>query len=121
MKKISWLIAPLAFAAPLIASAQNAGINMSIVRGYSSSIINIINNVFVPVIFAAAFLTFLWGVYKYLILGASEEKSREEGRNFVFWGVIGFVVILSVWGLVAVVGSTFNLTAGGTAPNFPTL
>lgn len=121
MKNISWLIAPLTFATPLIASAQNAGINMSIIRGYSSSIINIINNVFVPVIFAIAFLTFLWGVYKYFILGASEEKSREEGRNFVFWGIIGFVVILSVWGLVAIVGNTLNLTAGGTAPNFPTL
>lgn len=121
MKKISWLIAPLSFATPLFAAAQGTGINMGIVTGYSSSIINIINNVFVPVLFAVAFLTFLWGVYKYFILGATKEESRKEGRDFVFWGIIGFVVILSMWGLVAVVGSTFGLSAGGTAPNYPTL
>lgn len=148
MKKISWLIAPIAllvvFAIPVFASAQDTytcplgqtisadgarclpasgsgGINIGLVRGYSNSIINIINNVFVPVLFAIAFLTFLWGVYKYFILGATKEESRKEGRDFVFWGIIGFVVILSMWGLVAVVGNTLGLSAGGAAPNYPTL
>jgi hypothetical protein len=130
MKRFSRFAIPLALAtsvaASLVAFAQNSisgstGVNLTIVKGYSASILYVINNVFVPVVFALAFLTFLWGVYKYFILGATEEKSRVDGRNFVFWGIIGFVVILSIWGLVAVVGSTFGLTAGGTAPNYPML
>lgn len=148
MKGFSRLVAPIAFfvvlALPLFAAAQDtfvcpvgqtpnasgtacvpsaggSGVNIGLVKGYSTSILYVINNVFVPVLFAVAFLTFLWGVYKYFILGASEEKSREEGKQFVFWGIIGFVVILSVWGLVAVVGNTFNLSAGGAAPSYPTL
>ena len=106
---------------PYTPSSSGGNINLTIAQGYRDSILSAINNIFVPVLFAVAFLVFLWGVYKYFILGAAEEKSREEGRNFVLWGIIGFVVILSVWGLVAIVGNTFSLTAGGTAPSYPTL
>ncbi len=102
-------------------SSSGGGINLNAIAPYKAGILSLINAVFVPVLFAIAFLTFLWGVYKYFILGATEEKSREEGRNFVLWGIIGFVVILSVWGLVAVVVDTFNLSPGGAAPSYPTL
>lgn len=102
-------------------SGGAGSVNISVIKGYSDGIIAIINNVFVPVLFAIAFLVFIWGVYKYFILGATEEKSREDGRTFVMWSIIGFVVILSVWGLVNIVTSTFNLTTGGTGPKPPTL
>lgn len=108
------------FATPLFAAAQT-GINTSAITPYSDGIINVINGILVPVLIAVAFLMFLYGVYKYFILGAADPKSREEGRDFILWGIIGFVVILSVWGLVAIVGDTFGLTAGGGAPSYPTL
>jgi hypothetical protein len=124
MKNLSRICTPLvllvSFSAPFFAAAQS-GINVGVIKSYSDSIISLINTVFVPVLFAIAFLYFLYGVYKYFILGAAEEKSREEGRDFILWSVIGFAVILSVWGLVAIVTNTFGLTAGGTAPNYPTL
>lgn len=104
-----------------VSSGGGGGINIRALTPYSDSIIFIINNVFIPVIFAIAFLTFLWGVYRYFILGADNEAEREKGKSFVLWGVIGFVVILSVWGLVAVVLNTFGLSPGGIAPNYPTL
>lgn len=97
------------------------GINASYLLGYKNSIVFIINSLFVPVLFAVAFLTFLWGVYKYFILGADNDTERATGRQFVLWGILGFVVILSVWGLVAVVGSTFGLSPGGDAPSYPKL
>lgn len=85
------------------------GVNLNVIKPYSDAIIALINSFIVPVLFAIAFLTFLWGVYKYFILGAAEEKSREDGRQFILWGLIGFVVILSVWGLVGLVANTFML------------
>lgn len=103
--------------APLLAAAQvPTGINLNTIRPYSTGIVNFINGILVPVLMAVAFIVFLYGVYKYFILGAAEEKSRTEGRQFTLWGVIGFVVILSLWGLVNLVMGTFGLTIGGAPP-----
>ena len=97
------------------------GINIAYLQYYSRSVIDIINRLFVPVLLAIAFITFLWGVYNYFILGATDEKNRADGRQFVLWGIIGFAVIFSIWGLVNIVSGTFNLPHGGVAPRFPLL
>ncbi len=123
MKKPFRFILPVALVLPLFASAATVpiGINTQVIAPYKTGILYLINGVFVPILFAVAFLMFIYGVYKYFILGATEEKSREDGRQFVLWGVVGFAVILSVWGLVAVVLNTFGLSAGGVAPLPPSL
>jgi len=101
-------------------SPSGGGINLNVVEPYSKGIINLINGILVPVLMAIAFITFLWGVFKYFIYGADNETERATGKQFVLWGVIGFVVILSVWGLVAILANVFNLQLGGTAPKPPT-
>lgn len=98
-----------------------SGINEQYLQGYKTSIIGIINNLVAPVLLAIAFIFFLFGVYRYFILGATNDTERATGRQFILWGIIGFVVIFSLWGLVAIVRSTFGLTAGGGAPPYPTL
>ncbi len=105
----------------LTQQSTTGGVNLNVIKPYSDGIINLINGILVPVLMAIAFIVFLWGVYKYFILGAADPKSQEEGRQFVLWGIIGFVVILCVWGLVAIVTGTLNLTPGGKAPNTPTI
>lgn len=122
MKKISKLAAVSALAAslaaPLLALAD--GIDQKPLQGYANSIVNIINNALVPLLLAVAFIVFLFGVYKYFIAGAEKDTEREEGRKFVLYGIIGFVIILSVWGLVAIVRNTLNLTTSSnpTPPTF---
>lgn len=95
--------------------------NIGILTGYKGDIVYLINSVFVPVLFAVAFLTFLWGVYRYFILGADNDTERAKGKEFVLWGIIGFVVILSVWSLVRIVTGTLGISTGGAAPGYPTL
>ena len=92
---------------------------MFYLQGYKDNILYIINSYFVPVLIAIAFITFLWGVYKYFILGAASDTERATGRQFVLWGIIGLVIILTVWGLVAIVGGTLGLQLGGAAPFKP--
>lgn len=122
MKNISRFVTHSAliasFFAPFLVSAQIDKTKIVAYTTGSNGIISVINSILVPALIAIAFITFLWGVYKYFILGAADEKSRTDGRQFVLWGVIGFVVILSVWALVTIVISTFNLT--GTTPTPPT-
>ena len=96
-----------------------SGINLNYLTPYSSGIINLINGIFIPVLMAVAFITFIWGVFKYFIWGAESDTERATGRRFILWGIIGFVVILSVWGLVAIVRGAFGLPFGGFAPRPP--
>ena len=111
----------VSFFVPFLASAQIDKTKIVAYTTGTNGIISVINGILVPVLIAIAFITFLWGVYKYFILGATEEKSRTDGKQFVLWGIIGFVVILSVWALVTIVKDTFNLTgANPTPPTFVT-
>lgn len=95
--------------------------NLSYVQSYATTIIVAINSYIVPVLFAIAFLYFIYGIYKYFIYGAADDTSRANGRQFILWGLIGFAVIVSIWGLVALAGNILGLTPGGSVPAYPTL
>ncbi len=73
-----------------------------------TGIIGIINTVIVPVIFALAFLVFIWGVFKF-VANAGDETKRAEGRQFILWGLLGIVVLFSVWGFVNLLLSTLGI------------
>ena len=63
-------------------------------------VIRFIDSVLVPLIFSLAFIIFLWGVFRFFIAGAEDKEKREDGKKFVMWGIIGFVLMFSLWGIV---------------------
>lgn|SRR3989344_950338 len=69
----------------------------------------IIGKSVVPFIFAIAIVMFIWGAIKFLIIDAGEEKKREEGKQFMLWGIIALAVMISIWGLVSILGNTFGI------------
>jgi hypothetical protein len=100
------------FAFPVLAFAQ-----INTLSDVGSTIIGIINNILVPVLFALAFIVFIWGAFLTFIVGASSEETKDKGKNLMLWGLIGFFVMVSVWGLVNIMTSTFVTT--NTAPTIP--
>lgn len=64
-----------------------------------------------PILFSMAIVAFLYGVQKYILAGASEDKVK-EGREMMIYGIIGLAVMFSVWGLVRLVASTFFILPG---------
>jgi len=101
MKKALALLA--AFTLPLVSSAAVNNLSDA-----GSFIINTINNVLVPVLFAVAFIVFLWGAFNTFILGANSEEVKEKGKNLMLWGLIGFFVMVSIWGLVNILTGTVS-------------
>ena len=75
----------------------------------TTGIIGVINTVIVPFIGALAFFVFVWGVVNYFFFGSDNEMKRKEGRQFVFWGILGMVLFFSVWGFINLVLSTLNI------------
>ena len=84
----------------------------------ASTIINMINNVLVPVLFAIAFIVFLYGIARAYIFSGGDPGKVAEGHKLLLWGLVAFVVMISVWGLVNVVANTFGLQ-GAYAPLLP--
>jgi small-conductance mechanosensitive channel len=88
-------------------------LNIALLDTYSQQIVAFINFVLVPLLTAVAFITFLYGVFNYFIRGADNSEKRSEGSMFVLYGVIGFVIIFSLWGLVNVGVSVLGVPTGG--------
>ena len=78
----------------------------------STGLIGVLNTVVVPMIFTLAVAAFIWGVVNHFLLHGGEEKSREEGRQFIFWGIIGLVVLFAVWSIVNLLLSTLGIAPG---------
>ena len=77
----------------------------------NSGIVGAINTFIVPVIFALAFAFFIWGVASRFFFHGDDETKREEGKKFILWGILGMVVMFSVWGLVNILLSTLGISS----------
>ncbi|MDE2037963.1 MAG: hypothetical protein KGI69_01925 [Patescibacteria group bacterium] len=56
---------------------------------------------------AFAVVMFVWYVIQYFI---KADADRKAAGTYVLFSVIGFFVILSIWGLVNILGGTFGLS-----------
>ena len=75
----------------------------------AGQITDFINNILVPFLLTLALLFFIYGVFKFFIQGGDDEEKRKEGKNVVMWAIIGFVVIVSIWGIVNLITSGIGL------------
>lgn len=115
MKKLAYLGLLLSPGIVLAASNNATGT----LGGVLSTIKGLLDSV-IPIIITGAVIYFFYGVAKY-VMAAGDEDAQTAGRSIMIYGIIGLFVILGVWGLVALLGSTFGITIGGGAPTLPTV
>ena len=61
-----------------------------------------------PMLVAIAVIVLLVAIINYIRAGEEEEK-RGKARDMMIYGIIGLFVMISLWGLVAILSGTFNL------------
>jgi hypothetical protein len=61
----------------------------------------------IMLIISLAVVSFIWNVYRYFFKADVENKA--EAGLYVMYSTIGFFIILSFWGLVAILANTLNL------------
>jgi len=115
------IILPVLLLAPMFAFAQ-ADLATGAIGQFIQNIIRFMNSTLVPLVFAVAFLVFLWGMFKAFILGGSDEAKQSEGKQLMMYAIVGFVVMVSLWGIVNLVARGFGLTDAtvNNIPNLPT-
>lgn len=117
MKKLSRFFSPLSILAvlPVVAAAAGPSLQMTF-----DTIMFIFNQYLVPLVFGLAFITFIWGVFQFYIFEGQDVEGQKKGHMLMLWGIIGFALMFSVWGIVHIVTDTFGLSAV-PRPEYPLL
>lgn len=90
---------------PLVASAQFTAGGTGVLGSFGLDLLNFIEDILIPFLLAVALALFIYGAFVYLILSGGDEESREAGRRYMLWGIIAFVVIVSIWGITELIAS----------------
>ena len=62
----------------------------------------------ITLLMAIALLIFLYGCFEY-VKNAGSEMGRETGRRHLLWGVVGMLVMLSAYAILAIAAATFGV------------
>lgn len=98
MKKV--LVSAALYAVPFIVLAQG------LVE--ATKTVGRIANLIIPIIGAVLIIYFFYGVIGYVNAGGDEEK-RTAARNTMIYAVIGMFVAFSIFGLVKLLRTTFDV------------
>jgi hypothetical protein len=108
MKKTVKIIAGSLWALPFMAFAQTAN------PTYLSSLIGgakTLLDQLVVFLIALAVVWFIFNVIRYTM--SSDEEKKSQAKSQMIMGIIAIAVIVSIWGLVAILQSVFGVNTTG--------
>ena len=118
MKKQCVALAAFLFS-PLLAFAQIAdSADGGAFEDLLANILVFVNDVVIPFIIGIGFLVFVWGMFKFFILGGANDEKKEQGKSLMIYSIVGFVLIIIFFGIVNLLTESTGLT-GETIRNVP--
>ena len=104
---------------PSVVSAQIADSpNAGAFEDLLANILTFSNDVLIPFIIGIGFLVFVWGMFKFFILGGANDEKKEQGKSLMIYATLGFVLIVVFWGIINLLASSTGL-GGKTIDNTP--
>lgn len=73
--------------------------------------VDIIINPAILIVFAAGFFLFVWGLVEFL-WRLDEGGENTAGKQHMIWGIVGMLIMVSVFGIISIINDTFDLDAG---------
>lgn len=88
------------------------------------NILDFSDNVLIPFILGIGFLVFVWGMFKYFIVGGANDEAKEQGKSLMVYAVLAFVLIIVFWGIINLLATSTGLEGkdegiGGLVPSAP--
>lgn len=72
-----------------------------------SKFVDYIINPAILIIFSAGFFLFLWGLVQFL--WNLDEGAQSNGKQHMLWGIVGMLIMISVYGIIGLIDNTFDL------------
>ena len=110
---------PLAFASAQFADAAGGGGRFEVLL---RNILNFSDNVLIPFILGIGFLVFVWGMFKFFIVGGANDEAKEQGKSLMVYAVLAFVLIIVFWGIINLLATSTGVdqeNIGGLVPVSP--
>ncbi len=82
---------------------------------------NIVNTIFEPIaylLFSLGFLVFMWGLIEF-IANPTKASIKEKGKQHMIFGILGLLIMVSVWGIVNLITSTLGIDCGSIGDGKP--
>lgn len=115
MYKVSSMLLVTVFAlTPVLALAQFGEIN-----DFLGDVSKFINSTLIPLVIAIALLVFIYGVFQYFILGGGDDTKRQEGKQLMLYAIVGFVLMVSVFGIVNLIAGGLGFSSDENIQNIP--
>lgn len=71
----------------------------------------LILNPLIKLAFAVSFVVFIYGIVRFLSVDSSDKgTTRVEARNSILWGIVGMIIMFSVYGIIRFTLGTFGIT-----------
>lgn len=89
------------------------------IRGVIAGFKNIVD-ISEPVLLGLALIFFFWGMGQFILHDAGNDKTREDGKKKMLWGIIALFVFISIRGILSWISGTVGVYPPGLDPNVTT-
>ena len=83
----------------------------AIVAPYLNNIFVVIFNPLIMLLFFIALGYFAFGIIK-MLANPGNEDARKQGKGHILWGIVGMTIMLSVYGIISLIGGTIKDVIG---------
>lgn len=96
---------------PVLAFAQGIAVstNAGPLQTLMSNILAFTQTVLIPFILGIGFLVFVWGMFKFFIVGGANDDAKEQGKSLMVYATLGFLLIIVFWGVVNLLADSTGL------------
>ena len=103
-KQIKYIVLAIVAVSPFVTFAAGP---LSGLRDLIKAVGGLIN-LLIPIVFGLAMIYFFWGGAQF-ILNSGEEKTRNEGKQKMLWGIIVLFVMFSIYGIIRTIGDSIGI------------
>lgn len=67
----------------------------------------------IPFLITIAFIAFIINITRYFVWKSDSKEGRESARRYIIWSLIGFVIVIAMWGIINLIIILFGFSTFG--------
>lgn len=110
MKKYIYTIGLALIPYTTLAVGEKDQVSLGSLKSFIEAVTGIIGKQIVPLLITAGIAIFFYRIVISIYKVGDDPSAVKEGKTLLFWGIIAFFVMVSIWGITAIISNTFGIT-----------